>query len=75
MILVMLKIENTKFLIPTGLDMDSKGTIFFTNTSFENSYAIKYGRKLLMEMKPQGGLYQYNPFTKEIKTLMDGTYF
>lgn len=63
------------FFIPNGLDIDSKGNIYFTNTSSEKTYSIKYGRELILEMKPNGGLYQYNPTTKEIKTLIDGTYF
>jgi sugar lactone lactonase YvrE len=63
------------FLIPNGLDIDSKQNIYFTNTSSESRYTIKYGRKLILEMKPNGGLYQYNPVTKEVKTLIDGTYF
>ena len=28
-----------------------------------------------MELKPNGGLYQYNPETKKVTTLIDGTYF
>jgi sugar lactone lactonase YvrE len=67
--------QNRRFLIPNGLDIDSKQHIYFTNTSSESPYTIKYGRKLILEMKPCGGLYQYNPLTKEIKTLIDGTYF
>jgi sugar lactone lactonase YvrE len=63
------------FFIPNGLDIDSKGNIYFTNTSSENPYTIKYGRKLILEMMPNGGLYKYNPVTKETKTLIDGTYF
>ena len=67
--------QGRKFFIPNGLDMDSNQNIYFTNTSYESPYTIKYGRKLILEMKPNGGLYKYNPLTKEIKTLIDGTYF
>ncbi|MBP6810639.1 MAG: SMP-30/gluconolactonase/LRE family protein [Saprospiraceae bacterium] len=67
--------KGNAFLIPNGMDIDSKGNIYFTNTSSESPYTIKYGRKLILEMKPKGGLYQYNPTTKEVKTLIDGTYF
>jgi sugar lactone lactonase YvrE len=63
------------FLIPNGLDIAEDGMIYFTNTSEISSYNIKYGRKVIMEMKPLGGLYSYNPATKEVKTLIDGTYF
>jgi sugar lactone lactonase YvrE len=63
------------FFIPNGLDIDNKQNMYFTNTSYESPYTIKYGRKLILEMKPNGGLYKYNPATKELKTLIDGTYF
>lgn len=68
--------ENEKpFLIPNGLDIADDGMIYFTNTSEVSAYNIKYGRKVIMEMKPLGGLYSYNPETKEVKTLIAGTYF
>ncbi len=70
------KDENGKpFLIPNGLDIAENGIIYFSNTSEVSSYNIKYGRKLVMEMRPLGGLYSYNPETEEIKTLIDGVYF
>jgi sugar lactone lactonase YvrE len=67
--------ENRNFFIPNGLDIDSKQNMYFTNTSSESPYSIKYGRKLILEMKPEGGLYRYNPTTKEVETLIDGNYF
>ncbi|WP_191963306.1 SMP-30/gluconolactonase/LRE family protein [Flavobacterium luteum] len=67
--------KGRNFLIPNGLDIDSKQNMYFTNTSSESPYTLKYGRKLILEMKPNGGLYKYNPATKEVKTLIDGTYF
>jgi sugar lactone lactonase YvrE len=63
------------FLIPNGLDISADGMIYFSNTSEFSAYDIKYGRKVIMEMKPIGGLYRYNPKTKEVKTLISGTYF
>ena len=63
------------FLIPNGLDIADDGMIYFTNTSEISTYNIKYGKKIIMEMKPLGGLYSYNPATKEVKTLIDGAYF
>ncbi len=70
------KDENKRpFLIPNGLDIASDGTIYFSNTSHDLPYDIKYGRKLIMELKPNGGLYQYNPKTQKVTTLIDGTYF
>ncbi|MCH2228734.1 MAG: SMP-30/gluconolactonase/LRE family protein [Crocinitomicaceae bacterium] len=67
--------NNRPFLIPNGLDIASDGNIYFSNTSHDSSYDIKYGRKLIIELKPNGGLYQYNPLTKKVTTLIDGTYF
>lgn len=63
------------FLIPNGLDIASDGNIYFSNTSHDAAYDIKYGRKLILELKSNGGLYKYNPTTKKVTTLIDGTYF
>jgi len=63
------------FLILNGLDIASDGNIYFSNTSHEATYDIKYGRKLIMELKQNGALYQYNPLTKKVTTLIDGTHF
>lgn len=68
--------ENGKpFLIPNGLDIAPNGMIYFSNTSEESPYTIEYGRKVVLEMKPLGGLYCYDPKTKQVTTLIDGTYF
>ena len=63
------------FLIPNGLDIASDGKIYFSNTSYNSAYNVKYGRKLILEMLPNGGLYCYNPLTNKVETLIDGTYF
>tara|TARA_R110002126_G_scaffold291790_1_gene458430 strand:- start:11142 stop:12215 length:1074 start_codon:yes stop_codon:yes gene_type:complete len=63
------------FLIPNGLDIAEDGMIYFSNTSEFSAYNIKYGRKVIMEMNSIGGLFSYNPETKEVKTLISGTYF
>lgn len=63
------------FLIPNGLDIASDGKIYFSNTSDESAYTIKYGRKIVLEMSPIGGFYCYDPSTKKLTTLIDGTYF
>ena len=67
--------KGRKFLIPNGLDLASDGSIYFSNTSYESAYNIKYGRKLILEMRPNGGLYRYNSQTKLVETLIDTTYF
>jgi sugar lactone lactonase YvrE len=63
------------FLIPNGLDIASDGKIYFSNTSDIAPYTIKYGRKVILEMKPLGGLYCYDPGTKKVRTLIDGAHF
>ncbi|TAE47729.1 MAG: SMP-30/gluconolactonase/LRE family protein [Bacteroidetes bacterium] len=63
------------FLIPNGLDIASDGKIYFSNTSHTSAYTPKYGRKLILEMQPNGGLYRYDPATGAVKTLIEGTYF
>ncbi|MBB6459299.1 SMP-30/gluconolactonase/LRE family protein [Flammeovirga kamogawensis] len=63
------------FLIPNGLDIAKDSTIYFSNTSHSSTYTIPYGRQLILEIKPNGGLYKYNPKTAQITTLIDGTYF
>ncbi|OJJ23668.1 hypothetical protein BKI52_04740 [marine bacterium AO1-C] len=67
--------KGQKFLIPNGLDISSDGTIYFSNTSHQSAYSLKYGKKLILEIKPQGGLYAYNPRTQKVTTLLQGTYF
>lgn len=70
------KDENGRpFLIPNGLDIASDGKIYFSNTSEKSAYNIKYGKRIILEMKPLGGFYSYDPSTRKIKTLISGTYF
>jgi sugar lactone lactonase YvrE len=63
------------FLIPNGLDIASDGKIYFSNTSHKSAYTINYGKKVILEMKPLGGFYCYDPATKKVSTLIDGTFF
>ncbi|WP_428660349.1 SMP-30/gluconolactonase/LRE family protein [Runella sp.] len=63
------------FLIPNGLDIASDGKIYFSNTSEITRYDINYGKKVILEMNPIGGLYCYDPATGKVKTLIKGTYF
>jgi sugar lactone lactonase YvrE len=68
--------ENGKpFLIPNGLDIASDGKVYFSNTSEKSAYNINYGRKIILEMIPLGGFYCYDPASKKVKTLINGTYF
>ncbi|WNW02175.1 SMP-30/gluconolactonase/LRE family protein [Tenacibaculum sp. HL-MS23] len=67
--------NGNKFLIPNDVDIASDGVIYFTNTSSKLNFSNKHIWKLLMEVRPDGGLYSYDPKTKRVKTLIDGTYF
>ncbi|WBX72999.1 SMP-30/gluconolactonase/LRE family protein [Tenacibaculum pacificus] len=67
--------NGNKFLIPNDVDIANDGMIYFTNTSSKVNFSNKHIWKLLMEARPDGGLYSYNPKTKRVKTLIDGTYF
>lgn len=70
------KDENgNKFLIPNDVDIASNGVIYFTNTSSKVSFSRKHIWKILMEAKPDGGLYSFDPKTKKVKTLIDGSFF
>lgn len=63
------------FCIPNGLDVASDGKIYFSNTSEIAPYTVRYGRQIILEMKPLGGLYCYDPATGKVVTLIEGTYF
>jgi len=70
------KDENgNRFLIPNGLEIASDEKVYFTNTSEISAYNIKYGKKLILEMEPRGGLYCYDIPAKKLSTLLSGTYF
>ncbi len=67
--------DGNRFYIPNGIDIAHDGKIYFSNTSEISAYNIKYGRKLILEMKPRGGVYCFNPNTNYLTTLMKGTFF
>jgi sugar lactone lactonase YvrE len=70
------KDENgNKFLIPNDVDIASDGMIYFSNTSSKYQFNRKNARRILLEVKPDGGLYSYNPKTKQVKTLIDSSFF
>jgi len=59
----------------TGLKIASNGIIYFVNMSSTNRTTLKYINKLILEMKPTGGVYSYNPSTAETTVLSEGNYF
>ena len=67
--------NGNKFLIPNDVDIASDGMIYFSNTSSRYPFNQKNARKILMEVKPDGGLYRYNPNDQTIETLIDSSFF
>lgn len=67
--------QGRKFLIPNDVDVASDGMIYFSNTSAKIPFNFKNARKIIMEARPDGGLYQLNPTTREVKTLIDSSFF
>lgn len=55
------------------LDIDSSGVIFFSDASDKFGYESVI--EDLMEHRPHGALYSYNPKTSETKLLVDDLYF
>lgn len=67
--------NGNQFLLPNDVDIATDGMIYFSNTSSKLSFSRKHARKILMEQRPDGGLYRYNPQTKEVETLIDSSFF
>ena len=62
-------------LMGSGLKIGSDGKIYFANLSSTNQSSTKYFNKLILEMKPTGGVYAYDPEQKNVEVLSDGNYF
>lgn len=59
----------------TGLKIASDGVIYFVNMSSTDKTSLKYINKLILEMKPTGGVYSFDP-EKQITTIIsEGNYF
>ncbi|MGI9532995.1 SMP-30/gluconolactonase/LRE family protein [Lutimonas sp.] len=67
--------QGKPILMGTGLKIASDGVIYFTNMSSTDKTSWKYVNKLILEMKPTGGVYSYNPKTKMTTTISEGNYF
>jgi sugar lactone lactonase YvrE len=67
--------NGNRFLIPNDVDIADDGIIYFSNTSSNISFSRKHARKILLEARPDGGLYSYDPNTKEVKILIDSSFF
>jgi len=67
--------NGNRFLLPNDVDIASNGIIYFSNTSSKAPFGRQSVLKLVLEMRPDGGLHSYNPKTKEVKTLIEGSFF
>ncbi len=63
------------FLIPNDVDIASDGKIYFSNTSSKYAFSMSNALKVVLEARPDGGLFCYNPTTKSIETLIDSSFF
>ncbi len=67
--------QGNKFLIPNDVDIASDGMIYFSNTSSKYRFSRSNIRKVLLEVKPDGGLYRYDPVTRHVTSLIDSSFF
>ncbi|MEM9832170.1 MAG: SMP-30/gluconolactonase/LRE family protein [Bacteroidota bacterium] len=62
-------------LIPNDVDIASNGMIYFSNSSSRVRFSMENVMKIIMEARSDGGLYRYNPETKQVTTLVDSSFF
>ncbi len=61
--------------IPNDIDIADDGTIYFSNTSHKTSFSISAARSIVASAQADGGLFQYDPQTRKVSTLIDGGFF
>ena len=59
----------------TGLKIASNGVIYFVNMDSKGKTSARNFNKLILEMKPTGGIYAYDPKTRTTTALSNGNYF
>ena len=67
--------DGKPLLMGAGLKIDQEGMIYFTNLSSTNKPSPKYFNKLILEMKPTGGVYRYDPKLDLVTEISSGNYF
>lgn len=63
------------FRIPNDLDISKNGDIYFSCTTTKHQFSTKNARRIILEAKPDGGLYRYSPESKTVETLIDSSFF
>lgn len=67
--------DGAPILMGTGLQIAADGTIYFANMSSEDVSSARTFSKLILEMKPKGGVYAYHPVEKRLSTISEGHFF
>ena len=62
-------------LMGAGMRQGVDGKIYFTNLSDRDQTSDQTIDKLFLELRPQGGVYVFNPDTGEVETLREESYF
>ena len=67
--------DGTPIKLPNDVDIDHEGNIYFSSTSSRYHFSMQNARRIILEAKPDGGLYKYDPKKGQVTTLIDSTYF
>ena len=67
--------DGSPILMGTGLQIGANGTIYFANMSSEDVSSTRTFNKLILELKPKGGVYAYDPVQDELRMISEGHYF
>ncbi len=67
--------DGQPILMGTGMKISKDGKIYFVNMSSVSETSFKYINKIILEMKPTGGVYCFDPITKIVTTISKGNYF
>ncbi|MGH1335320.1 MAG: SMP-30/gluconolactonase/LRE family protein [Aureispira sp.] len=63
------------FLIPNDVDIANDGKIYFSSTSSRYLFSTSNALKIVLEARPDGGLFCYDPKTQAVETLIDSSFF
>lgn len=67
--------EGLPILMGTGMKIAADGKVYFANMSSTHTTSADYINRIILEMKPTGGVYCYDPGTKTTTTISPGNYF
>ncbi len=67
--------DGAPILMGTGLQIGREGTVYFANMSSEDVSSTKTFNKLILELKPKGGVYAYHPDQEQLQVISEGHYF